>query len=414
MSKNFADLGIGKDLIDRLENMGIKEATNVQEKVIPLILERKNILFQSETGTGKTFAYLLPLLENLKNDCASSEEKKSRVKILILSPTYELASQIKSQIQNISELKCALLIGGSPLNRQIELLKEKPEIVIGSPQRILELIHLKKLKIDQCQALVLDETDRLLAKELRDSSQELLEYLSYKIQLIGNSATVNEYTKNTLQKIRLEAKERECEKIRGNLEEEKDFIEKNPLELVLLPPEDVLRKRINHQALYAERRDKIDTLRSYIRAVEPEKMIVFTSKADQIQNIVSKLKYKKIDCQGLSAKCDKKERKAVIDRFKSGKIKILVTSDLLARGLDINDISHVVQLDLNENEDFFIHRAGRTARAGKCGINMVIGDERELEKYERLEKKLGLTVYPKVLYKGKLSSPEVLDGNIKE
>lgn len=394
MSISFEELGIESKITEPLKALNISEPTKVQEKVIPLIMEGKNLLFQSETGTGKTFAYLLPLMQKFTSD-------NRKVRIIIASPTYELASQIKSQLKNICEVKSALMIGGAPLNRQLELLKEKPEVIIGGPSRILELIHLKKLKVDAVNALVLDETDRLLSKELRDETEALIDILPDRVQLIGNSATVNSYTQKVLQNARLKYSQ----------EENQEYIKQTQMELVLLPPEDVLRKRITHQALFSERRDKIDTLRSYINAVKPEKMIVFTSRADQIQNITSKLKYKKIECEGLSAKTDKKERKAIIDRFKSGKIKILITTDLVSRGLDINNITHVVQMDFKENEDFFIHRAGRTARAGKTGINMVIGDQWELEKYAALEKKLKLTVYPKILYKGQVISPEQSEEN---
>ena len=127
----------------------------------------------------------------------------------------------------------------------------------------------------------------------------------------------------------------------------------------------------------------------------------------RIENIYQKLSYKHVDCAALYAKADKQERKAAIDRFRSGKCKILITSDLGARGLDIPDITHIIQMDLPEDDDFFIHRAGRTARAGKSGINVVIGDEFELRRYAALEKKFGLTVYPKQIRNGKISAPQL-------
>ncbi len=379
MTTDFKQLGIEQPLLDRLSAINITNPTAVQSKVIPLIAEGSHLLFQSETGTGKTFAYLLPLIQKF-----SKEENPNRqIQFLIASPTLELASQIRNQIKLISDLKCTLLIGGSPLSRQIEALKEKPAIVIGGSARILELIHLKKLKTDGIKALVLDEADRLLSPELRDATEGLIERLPEDIQLIGNSATVSNYTKKILLKSR----------------------NKDDILLVELPAEDILRKRITHWAIFAERRDKIDTLRAFINAEKPEKLIVFTSRSDQIDNIVSKLQWKKIACAGLSAKTDKKSRKTAFDQFKSGKIPILVTTDLASRGLDIQGITHVVQMDLPESEDFFIHRAGRTGRAGKTGINCVIGDEREMTRYALLEKKLKLTVYPKVLYGGKVTVP---------
>lgn len=380
----FLELKVDESIVSKLEEIGITEPTEVQKKIIPLISEGKNIMFQSETGTGKTFAYLLPLLSRLN----STENRMAR--LMIASPTYELASQIKVQVQKISGIKCALLIGGAPISRQIELLKEKPEIVIGGPARLLELIHLKKLKADGIETLVLDEADRLLSPELRDSTKGLMERLPKSVQLIGNSATVSKYTREILQKAR-----------NGILNDEKE----NAILFVALPMENVLRKQISHWAIFSERRDKIDTLRSFINAEKPKKLLVFTSKSDQIENIASKLTFKKIDCETLCGKTNKVDRKSAIDRFRSGKTKILITTDLASRGLDIEGITHVVQMDLPEKEDFFIHRAGRTARAGATGINCVIGDTWEMENYARLEKKLKITVFPKMLYKGNVVDP---------
>jgi len=393
MNDSFSDIGLSREIVSRLEENGITEPMPVQKKVIPLVAEGKNILFQSETGTGKTFAYLLPLVEALEKQ----ENPRRDVRLLIVSPTYELASQIKQQVQKISSLKCALCIGGSPLSKQVEKLREHPEIVIGGPARLLELIHLKKMRADSVKTLVLDEADRLMAPELRDDTKGLLDRLPRSVQLIGNSATVSDYTRKILQEARdgLEGAREDTSQGSGNA-----------IILVTLPPEDILRKKITHWALFAERRDKIDTLRSFINAVKPEKLIVFTSRSDQVDNIVGKMRYKKLECDGFSAKSDKRSRKEAIDKFRSGKIPILVTTDLASRGLDIAGISHVVQMDLPEKADFFVHRAGRTARAGQTGINCVIGDEREMEAYARLEKKLKITVYPKVLYGGKLLAPE--------
>ena len=438
MDKQFSDFGIGEEIIQRLSAAGITSPTAVQQKIMPLVAEGKNLMFQSETGTGKTFAYLLPILQRL----CDNPESSNPVRVLVASPTYELASQIKAQVRLVSDVKCALCIGGAPISRQVELLKEKPQIVIGGPARLLELIHLKKLKADAVETLVLDEADRLLSPELRNDTEGLLERLPRRVQLIGNSATVSDYTRKVLQNARDaidRASEEKAPAESGKASGSKDSAgkistdmaangnkdagakdsgntpaDKNPadrkqaasaIEFVTLPTEDVLRKRITHVAIFAERRDKIDTLRSFINAVKPKKLLVFTAKSDQIENIASKLRYRKLECEALSAKIGKQERKSAIDRFRSGKVSILVTTDLASRGLDIPDVTHVVQLDLPQTADFFIHRAGRTARAGKTGMNCVIGDAYEMQDFAKLEKKLGLKVYPKILYKGKLTSP---------
>lgn len=373
---NFSKLGLNDNLIETLNRLNITVPSLIQQKTIPEVLEGKNVIFESETGTGKTFAYLLPLVQNLEK-CRSAEDK-----IIILAPTYELASQIKLTASQVTTLKASLFIGGTPIKRQIEVLKDKPQIIIGNPSRILELIHLKKLKTSNVKALVLDEADRLVSVEIADETKKLISTVPCDSQFIACTATLNQNTKNTLNALF------------SNLQE------------VILPKEDILSKKITHLALFAEPRDKISTLKSFILAENPEKVLVFTSRADQVENIAQKLQYKKVDCMALHAKTDKKERKAAIDRFRNGKCRILITSDLASRGLDIQGISHIVQMDLPSNEDFFVHRSGRTARAGKTGINVVIGDEYEMRKYAALEKKFGLKVYPKMLYKGKLVNPQ--------
>ena len=387
--KSFSELKIEDQYIEKLASHEITEPSAVQTQAIPEILAGTSLLFQSETGTGKTLAYLLPLLQNIEK----IENSKKEVKIVIISPTIELASQIKLQVQLVSDSKAALLVGGAPIKRQIELLKEKPLVVIGGPARLLELFHLKKLKLDGAAAVVLDEVDRLISPELREQTIELICSMKKDIQLIAASATITASTQKILQSTRI--------KQNGTTESD--------LKTLFLPPEDVLRKRITHYALFAETRDKIDTLRSLLNAEKPAKALIFTSKIDQVANIVSKLKYKNIECYALTAKTEKAERKATIDRFRSGKIKILVTSDLVARGMDIPNISHVIQMDMPSDDDFFIHRAGRTARMGKTGINIVIGDGYEMRKYAAIEKKLKITVYPRMLYKGRLVDPNELN-----
>ena len=366
---------LSENLNHKLESLEIKEPTAVQNEIIPRILEKKNVIFQSETGTGKTFAYLLPLIQNYGE--SDDEGTSCDVRILIVAPTFELASQINQAAKQITEKKTALFIGGAPIKRQIETLKEKPFLVIGTPARLVELIRLKKLKINALKAIVFDETDRLVRKELFEESDALRLLVPKETQVIACTATLNKQTKIFFAGI----------------------------ENVVLPAEDVLRKRITHWAIYAENRDKIEMLRKFIAACDFQKILIFTSRADQVENIYSKLKFKKVDCMALHAKADKQLRKAAIDKFRSGKCKILITSDLAARGLDIANISHVIQMDLPEDEDFFIHRSGRTARAGKTGINVVIGDEYEMRKYAALEKKLGIVVYPKEIYDGKIVAP---------
>ena len=378
MQEHTAFTLIDEALRTRLYALSVERPTAVQEQVIPKILAGQSIIFQSETGTGKTFAYLLPLLTRLIAEDAAHTEQEHSVRILIAAPTFELASQIKQMVAAVSEYKTALFIGGAPIKRQIEALKEKPRIAVGTPARLIELIRLKKLKVQNVMAAVFDEADRLIKKELKTEAETLKSLLPKDAQLIACSATADSKT-------------------------QRFFF---PAETLILPAENVLTRSIEHWALHAESRDKIDTLRRFLLAAQPAKALVFTSRADQAENIAEKLSYKKIECAALHAKADSRLRKTNIDRFKSGKCALLVTSDLAARGLDIADITHIIQMDVPPDADFFIHRAGRTARAGKSGVNVVIGDAYELRRYAALEKQLGLTVYPKILSHGKLSAPD--------
>ena len=368
-----------EQLLSKLKELNISAPTKVQEKVIPQILEGKNIIFQSETGTGKTFAYLLPILKQIMELPVPSNSSEVYVKAVIAAPTFELASQINQSVKSISNIKTALFLGGAPIKRQLESLKEKPEIVIGTENRLVELIRLKKLKIGKIIFAVFDEADRLVKKEMKAETLALRNEIPSETQIIACTATIDKDTKKFFSDFQTE----------------------------ILPEEDVLKRNISHWAVYAEYRDKIDTLRKFLLAGNPGKALVFTSRSDQVENIYSKLKYKKIDCMALHAKADKVQRKAAIDKFRSGKTRILITSDLSARGLDIQNITHVIQMDLPQDRDFFIHRAGRTARAGKTGINVVIGDEYEMRQFALLEKKLGITVYPKEIREGKIVSPEL-------
>ena len=378
-TSTFESLGVPNHFCQQLVSLGIEKPSLIQEKVIPLIKENHSVLFQSETGTGKTFAYLLPLLDKI-------DSTNPNVQLIVVAPTHELAAQIKSQVKLVSEIKIALLIGGAPIKRQVELLKEKPQVVIGGPARLAELVYLKKLKVAQIKHVVLDEADRLFSKELKDSTLSLLNELLGKIQIIACSATITKQTEKTIASL-----------LKNN--------QTAQIKTVLLPPEDILRKKITHVAIYSESRDKADTLRRLLAAEKPAKAMIFTSRGEQVEQLASRLLHKKINCCTLHAKSDKIKRKQSLDRFRSGKCNVLITSDLAARGLDISDITHIIQMDLPSNEDFFVHRAGRTGRAGKTGMNIVIGDGYEMNQLAQLEKKLKLVIYPRILYNGKLMEP---------
>ncbi|MDR0589747.1 MAG: DEAD/DEAH box helicase [Spirochaetaceae bacterium] len=395
--ESFASLGISPGFIEKLMGRNIREPTPIQKLVIPSLLAGKNVLFCSAPGTGKTFAYLLPLFQTLFGSVtAESEDDPGSggrgTELLVLAPTLELCSQIKKEADFLLDgqdrrLKVNLVIGSANLERQIGVLKrDRPRVIVGNPGRLVLLARMKKLKLGNLRALVLDEGDRLFAEELASDTRELLGLINPDRQFTACSATLSPKIREVLLPFMRE----------GAL-----FVETGE--------EGILRDRIEHWAFFCEERRKIQNLRSLLGSVKPKKALVFSGRGGQPGNIVSQLQYHHFPAVGLYGDMDKKKRKEAIDGFRSGKITILVSSDLAARGLDIPGITHVIALDVPAEAGPYIHRAGRTGRAGSRGVMITIGDADEMRRLARLEKKLGITVYPKVLYQGRVCPPEPLE-----
>uniref|UniRef100_A0A7C3I0D5 DEAD/DEAH box helicase n=1 Tax=Gracilinema caldarium TaxID=215591 RepID=A0A7C3I0D5_9SPIR len=391
MITTFEQLGLAPLFIDQLLERSFSKPTLIQERVIPVLLGRRDCLFQSATGTGKTFAYLLPLIQNLLEDLLEDPgSKRGGPQLVVCGPTYELCAQIKKETDFILEgspLKAVLLMGGANISRQIETLKkEKPQIVIGNMGRIIQLERMGKLSLKQVRQVVLDEADRLVADDLVDETSHFMSLLPRERLTVACSATIGEKARQRLI----------------------PFFREDLLDITVEDRE-VLQKNIEHWALYAEDRRKIGTLRSFLAATNPKKALVFFNINGQIGNVVSQLQFHKIAAAGLFGDMEKQARKKAMDDFRAGRVRVLVTSDLAARGLDIQDITQVIALDVPDSTDAYAHRAGRTGRSGKHGIMITIGDEVELQRLSKLEKKLGIVIYPKILYKGQVLAPQPIE-----
>jgi superfamily II DNA/RNA helicase len=392
-SPGFEETGASPFFAARLAEKNIRKATAIQQKVIPRLLAGGTILFRSATGTGKTFAYLIPVLQRLAADI-DNEDGGSRgqgPRALICAPTYELCSQIKAEIDFLGPCPSALLIGSGSLNRQIETLKKtKPLIAAGNPGRLLVLAKAGKLKLNALRFLVLDEADRLIAEESREETGELLRLIEKNLRgdltAAACSATMNAKHAELLPPLFAGA----------------EFIESDEQE--------ILREQIEHWAIFSDGRKKIQTLRSLLAALGTKKALVFAERGDQAGRIAARLGHHHFPAAALSGDMDKKSRKEAIDSFRGGKAKALIASDLAARGLDIPGLSHVIALNVPESGEAYIHRAGRTGRAGRRGIMISIGDETEMRRLALLEKKLGIIVRPKELYGGKIFAPDQVLG----
>ncbi|MCL1836335.1 MAG: DEAD/DEAH box helicase [Treponema sp.] len=383
---DFSALGVLPAFTEKLAERRVTRPTEIQRMVVPPLLEEKSVIFRSATGTGKTFAYLVPALQRILAEPRASPSAGPL--LLVCAPTFELCSQIKAEADFLLDGKhgVALLIGAADIGRQADALKKnKPLAVVGNPGRLLLLAKMGKLKLQALRFVVLDEADRLTAKECVGEMQELARLITGRPAVAACSATVSGKTAALLSPLLDDA---------INLETDE---------------QEILRERIEHWAIFSEGRRKNQTLISFLAAGKPKKALVFTGRSWDAGKLAAAMQKRRIAVAALYSGMGRQERKDAIDRFRSGKAAVLVSSDLAARGLDIPGISHVIALDVSESRDAYIHRAGRTGRAGKRGIMVSIGDEVEMRRLAALEKKLGIVVHPKELYEGKICKPEISD-----
>lgn len=374
MSESFEKLGIIAPLATGLHKAGIAVPTGIQAQVIPLALLGKDIIGQSATGTGKTLAYLLPLFQKI--DIAKRE-----LQAMILAPTHELAIQIQSQIEMIANnsgmpVTSAPIIGNVNIMRQIEKLKEKPHIIVGLSGRILELIQMRKITAHTVKTIIIDEADRLLDDKNLDSVKAVIKTTLKERQLMLFSATI---TTKTLDR----AKEfmREPEVITGKSD---------------IAPD------ISHMYFLTEQRDKIEVLRKLVRTINIERALVFINRSDEIEITAAKLNYHGLKAAGLHGSLVTADRKKSIEDFRSGKIQLLVATDLAARGLDIPGVAYVFNLELPEDPQVYLHRVGRTGRAGQSGTAISIVARREAVLINKYEKVLKINILAKRLSRGRI------------
>ncbi|WP_238652267.1 DEAD/DEAH box helicase [Paenibacillus piscarius] len=346
---SFAAIGIQEDLAARLAEFGITEPSPVQEQTIPLLLEGRDVLAASQTGTGKTLAYLLPLLQGINPDQRSLQK-------LVLAPTQELAMQILREAERYGAhrgIRAMGLIGGAAIKRQIDKLREHPHLVVGTPGRVRELIGLRKLKMHEVSTIVLDEADQMFQLSGAGEVTKIVSSALRTRQLVMLSATIGPET-------RLLAS-REM---------------KNPAE-VGIDPGMMTAQSLEHHYVVCEERNKIDMLRRVLRHYKPERAIVFVNATETIAEVTAKLNHLGLSAAALYGDADKVTRASVLARFRDGKFKVLVASDVAARGLDIENLTLVVSFDPAFDSEHYVHRAGRTGRMGKRGLSVTIVTEQQ-------------------------------------
>ncbi|MDD4844353.1 MAG: DEAD/DEAH box helicase [Anaerotignum sp.] len=377
MENEFEKLGLSKTLVEALAKQDIESPTEIQQNMIPLILSGKDVMGRSETGSGKTLAYLLPIFERLDLNIRGAQA-------IILTPTHELAAQVFHQAELLDEnsgldVGCMLIIGSAGVNRQIEKLREKPRVLIGSTGRILDLIKRKKLPAHLVKTIILDEGDRLMEDGNIEDVESVVKSTLKDRQLVLLSASVDEETR-----------------LRGKrlMKEDMLFIEAKTGSLV---PEG-----ISHYYILTTQREKFVEIRKILAGEKPERTIVFLNNIENIEVTVDKLCHHGIKAAGIYGKAGKLERKNAMEDFRQGRVDVLVASDIGARGLDIEGITHIINMDVPEEPSHYLHRAGRCGRKGEKGTAITLVTPYERRWVHKYEKVWGLTFVQKEMSYGKL------------
>ena len=375
MSESFESMGLNPTLVAALKKENITIPTDIQQRVIPEALKNKDIIAQSGTGTGKTLAYLLPMFEKIKAEI-------KEMQAIVLCPTHELAVQIMRQIERLSQnsdikLKGTTIMGNVNIGRQIEKLKEKPHIIVGTPGRILELIKKRKISAHTIKTIVIDEADRLMDENNAETVKAIIKSTLKERQIIACSATIPKSVETDLM-----AQMKEAEVIRVE-------------EKITVPD------TLSHIYFLSEKRDKIETLRKLARILNPQKAIVFVSNQESfVETFTAKLKYHGLKAESIHGISRKLERKKALEDFKSGKIQFLIATDIAARGLHIEGVTHIFNVNIPEDVKAYVHRAGRSGRNGNTGMIISIATEREVQFIKKFEKELNIHIEPKSMYQG--------------
>ena len=360
MTTTFKDLGISETTLDRLDKLGFDEPTQIQQDAIPALLEGKDIVGQSQTGTGKTAAFALPALEIVE-----AEEKA--VQTLILTPTRELAQQVGEAISDFTSrdrrIYSLTVYGGQSIERQISRLRRGVQIVVGTPGRVIDLLERGDLKLDRLKLAILDEADEMLSMGFIDDIKRILRQTPQERQTACLSATMPREIKDLI----------------------KNFL--NSPVYITVKQKDAAPARIDQHVYMIPRGwQKTKALQPILEIEEPDSAIIFVRTKRTASELTSKLQEAGHSVDEYHGNLSQMQRERLVKRFRDGKVKMVVATDIAARGLDVQDLTHVINYDLPDNTETYIHRIGRTGRAGKTGTAIALvhsGDRRTLKQIER-------------------------------
>lgn len=359
--ENFGQLGVNANLVKALEENKIIKPSEIQQQVIPYLLKNNtDFIGQAQTGTGKTVAFSIPLLQRIKPN-------EKHIQVLVLSPTRELCQQIAKQIFKMTryteKVFAEAVYGGEKIDIQIRNLTRPTQVVVATPGRLMDLLERKALDISHVKTLVLDEADEMLSMGFKDAIDTIVEQIHEDNIKWLFSATMPDSLVRLTEKYM--APDTHTVSVSKSTE---------------------INSKIEHQFFICENKQKFDYVHHFLQSQGAARGIVFTRTRDDAQMVAKRLKAKGVETEAIHGDLDQKERDKVMRAFKNKKIQVLVATDISARGIDIEGLSFVVHYQLPDQIEYYTHRSGRTARAGKRGISISFVTAAELKIISQIEK----------------------------
>ncbi len=356
---NFDDLNISDDIKKAIDEMGFAKLTPIQERAIPKALDGRDVLGQAQTGSGKTIAFAIPIIERIFVPDRSPQA-------IVLCPTRELCMQVASEIskvgKNVKKLKVLAVYGGQPIGKQTRVLKKGVHIVVGTPGRVIDHIERGNLDLIGVERVILDEADEMLEMGFREDIERILSDVPSQRQTLLFSATIPS----------------EVRKIAEKYQKDPEFIKiadkrKN------IP-------KITQYAFRCDIRDKFNSLIRLIEAYDVNLALIFCNTKKSVDFVAKHLKKEEFKVDSLHGDMSQQTRDKVMNKFRNGNISILVATDVAARGLDIANVDVIINYDVPQNADDYIHRIGRTARAGKRGFAFTLVSKDEISRFNNIKK----------------------------
>ena len=355
----FEELNVDEKILKAIGDMGFEEASPIQAKAIPVVLEGKDIVGQAQTGTGKTAAYGIPMLQSI-------DPKLKCVQAVVLCPTRELAIQVADEIRKLakymSSIKVLPVYGGQEIVRQIKSLKTGVQIVVGTPGRVMDHMRRKTVKFDKVKMVILDEADEMLDMGFREDMETILTQMPEERQTVMFSATMPKAIMDIARTFQ------------------------NDAEVIKVVRKELTVENIEQYYFEVRSKNKDEILSRLIDIYNPKLSVVFCNTKKQVDDLISELKGRGYFADGIHGDMKQAQRDRVMNDFRKGKTEILIATDVAARGIDVDDVDIVFNYDLPQDEEYYVHRIGRTGRAGRAGLAFSFVTGKEIYKLKDIER----------------------------